>query len=70
MISIPVAEQMPMTGYTLFLPVMIGLAGCQIDSVLGATLQRAKLITNDDVNFISISLSVLITLVILIMIPI
>ncbi len=70
LITVTTAEQMPMNAYTLFLPVIIGFIGCQIDSVLGATMQRNRLISNDDVNFISISLSILIAMVILFLIPI
>ena len=50
--------------------VIIGFIGCQFDSILGATLQQKKIISNDDVNFISISLSILIALSILFLIPI
>ena len=70
LIPITDLEQMPFTFYTLFLPVIIGFVGCQVDSVLGATLQRQGLISNDDVNFISISLCTLVTLIILLLIPI
>ena len=68
--QITTLAQMPMSAYTLFLPIIIGFVGCQIDSILGATLQRQKLISNDDVNFISIMLSVLITAVIILLFPI
>ncbi len=62
--------QMPLTTYTLILPIIIGFLGCQIDSVLGATLQRQKLISNDEVNLLSILLSVLIIWVVILLIPI
>jgi uncharacterized protein (TIGR00297 family) len=52
-------------GRTLILiPVLIGFLGCQIDSVLGATLEE-KILTKDTVNLVSISVSVLIAWVIL-----
>jgi uncharacterized protein (TIGR00297 family) len=62
--------QMPMTFYTLILPIIIGFLGCQIDSILGATLQRQRLITNDEVNFLSIVLSILVVWIIILLIPI
>ncbi len=61
---IPVANetQMTMTAATLIVPILIGFLGCHIDSLLGATLQRRKLISNDTVNFLSIFITVLIGL--------
>jgi uncharacterized membrane protein len=53
---------MPMNAATLLLPMLIGFLGCHIDSVLGATLQRKKLISNDTVNFLSVLSCVLIGL--------
>jgi uncharacterized protein (TIGR00297 family) len=61
-LSIPVAgallspyyHQMPMTPLTLLVPLLVGFLGCQIDSILGATLQARGKITNDEVNYISI----------------
>ena len=63
-------QQLPMSSYTLLLPIIMGIIGCQIDSVLGATLQRKKVINNDQVNFFSILLTILITTVIVLLIPI
>ena len=62
--------QMPMTISTLILPIIIGFLGCQVDSILGATLQRRKIINNDAVNFLSILMTILIVLAILLVIPI
>jgi uncharacterized protein (TIGR00297 family) len=70
---IPVTElsQMPMTLPMLIIPIVIGFLGCQIDSVLGATFQQENLISNDNVNFLSILFSVLITMIIvLLLLPI
>ena len=55
-------EQMPMTYTTLLIPILIGFLGCHIDSLLGATLQRRKLISNDTVNFLSVLISLIIAL--------
>ena len=62
-------QQLPMIGYTLLLPIIMGIIGCQIDSVLGATFQRKKVINNDQVNFFSILFTILITAVIILLIP-
>ena len=69
---IPVTQlsQMPMTAFTLLLPLIFGFVGCQIDSVLGATLQRRKILTNDGVNFFSILITVLMAFMIILVIPI
>jgi len=48
----------------ILIPVLIGFLGCQIDSVLGATLEE-KILTKDTVNLVSISVSVLIAWVII-----
>jgi uncharacterized protein (TIGR00297 family) len=69
-LQITTQAQMPMTYYTLIFPISIGFLGCQIDSILGATLQRQGIITNDDVNFLSILLCILIALVIILLFPI
>ncbi|WP_455391785.1 DUF92 domain-containing protein [[Eubacterium] cellulosolvens] len=62
LISVTNSPQMPMTTVTLLIPLLIGFLGCHIDSILGATLQRRKLISNDAVNFLSVSISVIIGL--------
>lgn len=59
--------QMSMNLFTLILPIIIGFIGCQIDSILGATMQRRKIINNDQVNFFSILFSILIATVIIIL---
>jgi uncharacterized protein (TIGR00297 family) len=41
----------------LLVPIAIGFAGCQIDSLMGATLERRGVFTKGWVNFMSISLS-------------
>jgi uncharacterized protein (TIGR00297 family) len=70
LIQVTDLEQMPMTATTLLLPIIMGFIGCQIDSLLGATLQRRKLISNDDVNFLSVLISIFILLVIVLLEPI
>ncbi|UCF08209.1 MAG: DUF92 domain-containing protein [Thermoplasmata archaeon] len=37
----------------IFIPLAIGFIGCQVDSVLGATLERKGLISNNAVNLIA-----------------
>jgi uncharacterized protein (TIGR00297 family) len=68
--SVTTQEQMPMTFWTIAIPVIIGFIGCQIDSILGATLQQRKLISNDGVNFFSILIGILLTVIIYLLIPI
>jgi len=47
---------------TLFIPMLCGFLGCQIDSVIGATLERAKRIGKLGNNFVSIGLGTLVAL--------
>jgi uncharacterized protein (TIGR00297 family) len=42
--------------------VMIGWLGCQFDSYLGATLQKKGLVSNNMVNFITISVGVIVSI--------
>ena len=46
----------------LFLPAMLGFAGCQLDSVLGATAERWGWLGKGGVNFVAIGISALISL--------
>jgi uncharacterized protein (TIGR00297 family) len=47
----------PSNSYALVvIPLVIGFVGCQIDSILGATLERKGWITNEGVNLASTSL--------------
>ena len=55
---------LPDSNSLILIPILIGFLGCQIDSVLGATLE-GKILTKDTVNLVSISVSVLIAWVIL-----
>jgi uncharacterized protein (TIGR00297 family) len=50
----------PMTATTLMIPIALGFLGCHIDSILGAVLQNRGLISNDNVNFLSVLMTVLI----------
>jgi uncharacterized protein (TIGR00297 family) len=62
--------QMQMSLTTLMIPFALGFLGCHIDSILGATLQKRKLISNDNVNFLSVLITVLIGFgVIMLIIP-
>ena len=46
-IILPHYSSMDRTIFTLFLPILIGFIGCQIDSVLGATLENKYLFSMD-----------------------
>jgi uncharacterized protein (TIGR00297 family) len=54
----PEFHMMPFTPLTLLIPLVVGFFGCQVDSILGATLQSRGKITNDEVNYISIYVGV------------
>lgn len=47
---------MPNGSALLFIPMVVGFLGCQIDSVLGATLERRGIIGKRSVNLIATSL--------------
>ena len=47
---------------TLLVPMLCGFFGCQIDSVIGATLERKGMIGKLGNNFASISLGTLLAL--------
>ncbi len=47
---------MPSGSVLLLLPMVVGFLGCQIDSVLGATLERRGIIGKRSVNLVSTSL--------------
>ena len=47
---------------TLFIPMLCGFLGCQIDSLIGATWERAKKIGKLGNNFTSIAIGTLIAL--------
>ena len=49
----------------LLLPAALGFAGCQLDSVLGATAEKRGWLGNGGVNFVAISVSVAISLLLL-----
>jgi len=48
--------------YTLFIPMLCGFLGCQIDSLIGATWEQQKKIGKLGNNFLSIALGTLIAL--------
>lgn len=45
---------MPTTPLALLIPAAMGFLGCQVDSVLGATLETRGLVNKEEVNMISI----------------
>jgi len=54
-------HSLPATILALIFPVVLGWIGCQIDSVIGATLQNKGHLSNNMVNFITILSVVLLT---------
>lgn len=54
---------MSINGYTLLIPVVCGFVGCQIDSILGATLEGDGLFTKEETNLVSITAGALLGLV-------
>ncbi|MGA1822553.1 MAG: DUF92 domain-containing protein [Thermoplasmatota archaeon] len=47
--------------WIIIIPVILGWLGCQVDSVLGATLQRRGVLTNNLVNFVTVLICVVAT---------
>ncbi|HWH09320.1 MAG TPA: hypothetical protein VNX21_08975, partial [Candidatus Thermoplasmatota archaeon] len=43
------------TPLTVLLPALMGFFGCQVDSVLGATLEGGGLFTKEETNLLSIT---------------
>ncbi len=52
----------PLTPLGLMVPVLLGMLGSYIDSLLGATLQLRGMINNDEVNIISVTIGLLIAI--------
>lgn len=55
--------RMAITPATLLLPIAMGFFGCQVDSVLGATLEGEGLFTKEETNLLSITAGALLGLV-------
>ena len=58
---------MSVTPWTLLLPVAMGFLGCQVDSVLGATLEGDGLFTKEETNLLSITAGAVLGLVLAIL---
>lgn len=58
---------MSVTPWTLLLPVLMGFFGCQVDSVLGATLEGEGLFTKEETNLLSITAGAVLGLVLAIL---
>lgn len=54
--------RMDVTPWTVGLPAAIGFLGCQIDSVLGATLEGEGLFTKEETNLLAITLGAIVGL--------
>lgn len=55
---------MSLNAYTLLIPAVCGFLGCQIDSVLGATVEGYGLFTKEETNLVSITVGAIVGLVI------
>jgi len=53
-------------GFVLPLPILMGFMSCQVDSVLGATLENAGYMGKNGVNLASISLTTIVTYLLLV----
>ena len=54
-------HNLPASAVFVIVPIVIGFLGCQLDSVLGATLQNKGYLTNNMVNFVTILTMVVIS---------
>lgn len=63
-------EHPPLYLGVLLIPIIIGFVGCQIDSLLGASMQNKGWIDNDEVNFLAITLGIVIAMVVVFIVPI
>lgn len=59
--------RMSLNTWTILLPVAMGFFGCQVDSVLGATLEGDGLFTKEETNLLSITAGAVLGLVIAIL---
>lgn len=57
------APRMHVSWLTILLPTLMGFFGCQVDSVLGATLEGGGLFTKEETNLLSISAGAVLGLV-------
>ena len=57
---------MPSSPVYVLIPIAIGFFGCQLDSVLGATLERRGLVSKKTVNLVSTTTGAIVAYVILI----
>lgn len=48
--------------WIIWIPVVVGFLGCQIDSVLGATLEERGLLNKDTTNLVTIAIGVIIAI--------
>jgi len=56
---------LPMESWLLFIPIIIGFLGCQIDSLLGATVEKRGWIHKKGVNLVATSLGAIISYLLL-----
>ncbi len=60
------APTMPEAGSYVIVPAVMGFVGCQLDSVIGATLERRGLVNKKGTNLIATSLGALLGFVVLV----
>ena len=64
--NLTVIPTMPEASWYLLIPMAFGFLGCQLDSVLGATLERRGLVDKKMVNLVSTTFGAVLAYVILI----
>lgn len=47
------AVTLPLNGWVLFIPLLVGFVGCQLDSLFGATLEERGILNKKTNNFVS-----------------
>ncbi len=50
------SDTMPATSAAILIPAIVGFLGCQVDSLLGATLENRGLISKKMINFVTTAL--------------
>lgn len=67
--SVLAPTTLPAQASLLVVPVLLGFAGCQLDSLMGATLERSGVMGKGGVNLVSISAMTAVAWVVLLFVP-